>query len=733
MDITSSSFRSFENPMAPLNSESEAGRFVDRMPLLIEIWRILLRWKWVIAGIIALTVLAGLIATLMMTPLYTATTRVEISRNQEKITNVEGIMPADIGRDVEFYQTQYSLLKARSLAERVARSLKLAEDPAYLDAFAIKGDGSFFSSSAGQRLTPAQQQSRFRTVVSNLIENTKVDPVRGSSLVDISVQTPNPVLSAKIANEWAKQFAQAALDRRFSSTADARQFLEGRLAQLRERLEKSETDLVQYASNQQIIPLATAESADGKTRTERTLVGDNLEALNAALAQATADRVTAESRASTSGNTTSSVLNSSSISVLRQRRAEIASEYSKVLAQFEPEYPAAQALFSQLATLDRSIEREETRAQSGVGTEYREAVKRETDLRQRVDTLKHSLLDQRRRGIQYNIYQREVDTNRQLYDGLLQRYKEIGVAGVGSNNIAVIDPATPPNSPSSPKLLSNVFLSLLLGLGLAALATFALVQIDEGIGSPADVSQSIGLPVLGSIPDVEQADIFAELDDQRSPASEAYLSVLTNLSFSTDHGVPRSIMITSTRPSEGKSSTSLAIAKLLARTGRQVILIDADMRSPSAHKYMGTENSNGLSNYLAGNDDWQPLVNATSYPGLALITAGPHPPSAAELLSGPRMGNLIRDLREKFDHIVIDSPPVLGLADAPLLAAVAEGVVYIVEANGVRLRGIRAALSRLVSAHAHILGVLLTKHNLRHSFYGYGYDYGYGYGRADKK
>eukprot|EP01035_Chromulina_nebulosa_P007523 gene7523-10153_t len=203
-----------------------------------------------------------------------------------------------------------------------------------------------------------------------------------------------------------------------------------------------------------------------------------------------------------------------------------------------------------------------------------------------------------------------------------------------------------------------------VGVGLAGLATFALDQIDEGIRDPTEVNRLLHMPLLGSIPAVGDAGALDMLADPKSMISEAYLSIRSNLAFSTDHGLPSTIMVTSTRPAEGKSTTSLALATVLGRTGKNVLLIDADMRSPSMHQFLEIENKSGLSNFLAGDAEWQRMIANTSQKGLHLLSAGPQPPSASELLSSDRMLMLIRHASDHFDHIIVDAPPILGLADA---------------------------------------------------------------------
>ena len=705
-------------------------------PILLQYWQVALRWKWLILGIILSTLIVGLVITLLMTPQYSAKARIEISREQKNVTKVDGLESPDVGRDLEFYQTQYELLKARSVAERVSRDLRLPANQDFFDAHSVSSDdsSSFFSRQNGP-LSNAEREKREKKVATLLLENIAISPIRGSALIDIKYSSASPGLSTRIANSWTQQFIQSSMDRRFASTADARQFLEGRLTDLRARLEKSERDLVNYASRKGIVSLSRAIGVDGKTQSERTLVAADLEALNAALAQATADRISAESKARMAGasGANSEALSNVAISELRQKRAGVAADYARLMVQFEPGYPTARALTEQLRVLDASITREEGRVMRSRSSEFSEASQREQLLLDRVQSIKSRLDLQQRDSIQYNIFQREADTNRELYDALLQRYKEIGVAGVGANNISIVDAAKTPDRPSSPNLPLNLALALLVGIGIAAVATFALDQIDEGLRDPGQVNRQLQVPLLGSVPDVGEEDAFVMLGDAKSILSEAYLSIRSNLAFSTDHGVPKALMVTSTRPAEGKSTTSIAIAIVLGRTGKKVLLIDADMRSPSIHAFVGVGNKMGLSNFLAGENDWKQLLVETSIKGLALMPAGPMPPSAAELLSSDRMLMLVKQLLDNYDHIVIDSPPILGLADAPLLSKAVEGCVFVVEAGGVAVRGIKASLGRLQSVHAHVFGVVLTKLQHKQAGYGYGYGYDYGYGQDKEK
>jgi polysaccharide biosynthesis transport protein len=685
-------------------------------PALLQYWHTMLRWRFVLLGIIGVSLIIGLISTMLMAPLYTAKAELQISRQQKKVTNVAGVDAEVNGQDLEFYSTQYALLKSTSLAERVGKNLKLSSNKAFFDAMGKK--------------MPEHPDVANRQVTSLLLRNIAIDPIRNSRLVDVSYTSGAADLSAQIVNTWTREFMGANMDREFSSTADARQFLEQRLSVLRAKLEESEHQAATFASQNDIIALETSRSADGKSSTQKTMTSSDLEQLNQALMVARADRISAESRAK-SGNPEASLdaLNNTTISNLREKRAEIAGEYAKILSQFDPRYPKARALKSQIDELDMAIAKNTARIGTGRTLAFTEAIAREHDLEQRVAQLKTKFDLQNRATIQYNIFQRDADTNRQLYDALLQRYKEIGVAGaVGTNNIVVVDEAKAPMIPSSPKLAVNMPLALLIGIGLAAIAVLALEQIDEGIRSPADVWTLLKLPLLGNVPKVDR-DVLESLQDPKSNISEAYFSIRSNLAFSTNHGLPRSIAVTSSQASEGKSTTAFALAEVIGKTGKSVLLLDADMRSPSIHSLAGGDNKAGLANLLAGDDNILSFVQTSQHRGLSFIPAGPLPPSPAELLSSERLSFVIVKLLDSFDHVIVDSPPVLGLADAPLICKAVEGSIFVAEPGRSPLRGIRAALNRLKFVGSHIFGVIVTKIDINSQHYGYSYGYGYGYGR----
>lgn len=714
-------------PFAPA-ANGQAG---ERVPIVRQYLRIALRWRYVILGAVVACAVLGLIITLLMTPKYSANATIEIARESNKVTDLQGVEREASVTDQEFYQTQYGLLRSRSLSERVAAQLRLVDDPKFFEMFRVRQDQPALQLVNG-RYTASERAARRRIAGQVLRDNLDIAPARLSRLVDISFTSPSAEFSARVANAWAENFIQTNLERKAQATSYGRNLLQRQLAQLKERLDESQRQLVGYASAQRIINLPAQPSSDGRTTSERSIVADNLAALNTALSEATAERIQVEARYRQAGRAgvSTEALRNQAINNLRQRRAELAAEYQRLMVQFEPGYPAARAISSQLEQLDRSIAREEGRVSGSLLVNYREALERERELQAKVNQLKASYLDFRRRSIQYSIYQQEVDTNRALYDGLLQRFKEIGVAGgVGINNISIVDPADVPQRPSRPRLVLNLAVALLTGFVMGVLLALALEQIDEAIADPSEVERRLGLPLLGAVPKLTDGTPRQALLDRKSDMVDAYMAVQTNLGFTTEHGVPRSLAITSTRPAEGKSTTALALATTLARAQRKVILVDGDMRSPSVHHLGGVDHDRGLSNFLAGEEDIQSLTFQMTDLGFTAMSAGPIPPNAAELLTGGRLPVLISRLLETYDHVIIDSPPVMGLADAPLIASRVEGVIYTVESHSIRSSLVKTALNRLANANAYIVGSVLTKFETSRAHYGYGYEYGYDYGR----
>jgi capsular exopolysaccharide synthesis family protein len=700
-------------------ADAELGAPGQLAAKLLEYWRIINKRKWLIISIAAAFVLIGAVRTLMQTPLYTATARLQIDRNVAKIVEGDNVVPLE-DSDSTFMRTQVELLQSRTMAERVVSALDLTSDTTFLnprDFSPITGLLNLFKSSAPVR----DDAARGAAMVGVVLGNRAIRPVARSRLVDISYSDPNPERSRRIANAFADAYVASNLDKRFQANASAKTFLEDKIQQLKIRLEHSEKKLLAFAQQQQIVDL-----------NDKTSIAEaNLASANVALGTLVSERTKNEELwkqvVASDAISLPQLLSNSVIDGLRKKRNELELEYRERLPTFKPDYPAMVQIKNQIDEIDQQLAREVQTIKDSLKASYESSMAQEGKLRERISELRQDVLDLQKRSIQYNMVKREVDTNRELYTGLLQRYKEVDVAsGVGANNIFVVDGAQVPGSPSSPRLGHALGMALLLGLGAGLGAAYLLERLDDKLRAPEQVEMASGLSILGAIPAVGNVD--EALADPRSVLSEAYRSLCTTLQFSTENGLPRTLLVTSAASSEGKSLTSYSIARHFALLGRKVLLVDADLRNPSLHRRLQRDNSIGLSNYLTGACKPPAAFQSTHVPRLMFMASGPLPPNAADLLGSTRLFSLLSVGSEVFECIILDGPPVLGLADAQLLSGAAAATVFVVSAGQSRAVSVQGALKRLRLSRANVVGAILTKFDAKSAGYGYGYGYGYSYG-----
>ena len=674
---------------------------------LALIWRVLVEWRWLILAAIGVGI-AGAVLVTLLTPLkYRSTATIELTPPEIEVISGEGSKggrQTSAMRDTNFIGTQLGLLNSRALAERVAQDLNLASDPT------IAGKG-----------TDRTQNTK---AAANAVQNgTKVKLRPQSQLVDINFVARDPQLAARVVNGITDAYVSTNLERRYASSSYAREFLQRQIVNTRRDLEKSERELTAYAQKQGLISTGSSETG-GDTN---SLTGSTLVALNSALATTQARRIAAEQRyreAVIGGATTEGSANAAP---LRGQIAALDAEYQQKLQTFRPDYPDMVALRARIDALKSSVVSETRTANSDrVGTlrqEYQAAQGEENRLRAQVAGLSSSVLDQRGRRIQYTILQRDVDTNRSLYDALLQRYKEIGVAsGIGTAVASVVDRGQIPGGAFSPNLYLNLIIGAALGFVAGILAAIALEFINDTIKTPDDVRDKMQLPFLGGIPNAKQSKPIDELKDPLSPVTEAYLSTATALQFVAEGGAPKTLLMTSTRPAEGKSTSAWALAQSFTRLGKTVLLIDADMRRPA---FVTGRDEVGLSHILTNASSLSEHVLRTEVEGLWIMPAGTVPPSPPELIASARFASLLADAAATFDHVVIDGPPILGLADSPLLSTMVQATLMVVESGRTRTRAVVEAQNRLRTAGAHVIGAILTRYQAQAS-YGYGYGYGYG-------
>jgi polysaccharide biosynthesis transport protein len=500
---------------------------------LLTYWRMLLKRRWLIAGVVAVVVAIALIKTLLTPPTYRATVVMQIEAETMQIMQVQGMAP--MGADREFNKTQYELLKSRSLAERVVGDLHLAdgsiferlEPPSWgarLRGLLSRGssateqpvstEGMSGDSPAGAGDDAKTKLSRATAQVQN---GVTVNPIRDSHLVQVSYDSMSPSFAARVANALADGFIASSMDRQFGASSYAKKYLEDQLAQLKSRLEDSERALVAFAQKENIVP-----SVDGTS-----LVGRNLVDLNSSLAQAQQQRIRAEARWQAASGASANTLPAdlfvdAPVRILQQQRAQLQGQYQQKLQVFKPDYPEMQALKRQIEESSRQIDAELKNMRASVKAEYESALSQEKLLDEQLDSLRSQTLETDRRSIQYNIFKRDVDTNRQLYNALLQRYKEVGMAGGAKpSNISIIDRAEVPKSRFAPSLSRNLMLGLMLGSLLGVMIAFLLEFIDDTLKSPQDIEQQLKLAVLGIIPKLARQTPREALEDPRSAFSES--------------------------------------------------------------------------------------------------------------------------------------------------------------------------------------------------------------------
>ena len=697
---------------------------------LLNFWNILVKWRWLIMAIAAVGLAGGVAATLVTTPIYRAATTIQINLEPVKVNVLQNQQTTVYDDPEKYYLTQYELLKSRSLAERVAQHENLADDAAFVQAHhrLRPGAPSPLSGSRAARIDHATD-----LVVGGL----HIVPVRASRLVTISYDSPDPVMAARIANAVAASYISWNLERRYDASAAARRFLEDRLQQTRQSLEAYQRRGNDYAQQNRLITVGGTEgTGDGKGSTGESIQAADLGSLDGSLSQATAARIQAEQHwrkaQATADTALPEVLSDPSFRALETARDAAQVEYDQNLRRYKAKFPTMVADKAKIDALTHQIAAAANSVRGALKVQYENALGVETALKAEVERRKGELLAYQGKRVEESFINTDIATSRALYDSMLATYKQLGIAGaVEDNNISVVDKARPSYGAIKPQPMNNLMLFGAIGLALGVMLSFVLEQFDLSIKIPEEVEREFRLPVLATIPVLRsQISAATALENPKSQLSEGYYSARAALQLSTPEGVPSSMLVTSSMMGEGKSTSTVALASGFGRLGLRVLLIDADMRSPSLHRVLSRDNDAGLSNLLASGAELHPALQVTGYPNVTLLSSGPLPPNPSELLAGPKMALFLDAMKERFDMVIIDSPPIMGLADAPQLASMVVGVLMVIEAGATKRAIVRAALRRMRGVNVHLLGALFTKFDVKKAGYAYGYAYSYGYGRG---
>ncbi|NJD56110.1 MAG: polysaccharide biosynthesis tyrosine autokinase [Nitrospirae bacterium] len=729
--------------------------------------QIVLRRKWIVITFLLTVLTTVSIGTFMMKAQYKATTTIKIEMDKMNILSFNDVYQAQMTSEDSFQQTQFKVLKSRNLARRVIRQMKLDASPEFSGQ---KQEARQAASFLKKPDTLLKDEGIDSSLVDGFIGRVEVTPQKGSSLVNVSFVSYDPAMAANVVNALAKSYIDLSIESKYEATQQAREWLEKQLEAMKAKVEQAEEKLNQYAGKNEIIFLETkVDDKDGKGGGSENLVTKKLGALATELIAATSERIQKEALYNElkAGDAESSslVMNSPLMQALRKDAAALESDYNQNLKIYKPDYPKMVKLKELIDQINKRMATEAKKIVNSIRKDYEAAVKKESYLKAAFDRQKQEALELNNRAVQYLILKREADTNKELYNGLLQRLKETGIsATLNSSNIQVLDKAEVPKGPFKPNRSRNILLALIVGLFGGVGLAFFTEYLDNTIKTPEDVEKRMFMPSLGIVPLYASGPAIAKTGkglkkigvgkpettavgrhmpveyishlDSKSQLSEAYTSIRTFLLFSSAGKPPKVMMITSARREEGKTTTSINTAISLTKSNARAILIDADMRRPRLHKIFKVSNSNGLSSFLSGNAEFSDdLIKHTDVPNLDVITSGPLPPNPAELLSSYRLRDLLDGLYPLYNFIVIDTPPLLGLADAAIASTQTDGVILVVKSGSTPKDAAVQAKKILESVNAKVLGVVLNaidENNLKYGYYSY-YQYYYQNYTSDEK
>ncbi|WP_417612170.1 GumC family protein [Parasphingorhabdus sp.] len=689
--------------------------------MLIAVYR---SKNWIV-GIVTACVLVGIVVSILTSPIYESSASIQIDQQAAQVTGTEDSdVTASIQDSDRFLQTQVDVVKSRALAITVAEDENLFNNPEFLEAMNVSRDIEAVGSLS-------QEDAEREAVLEVLKENLNVSLPVDSRIAAIRFRSPDPVLAARLANSFAENFIQDNLQRKFDQSSYAREFLKGQLDVAAAQLAESESKSLNYARRTRIID-ATNSASEETGDSPRSLILSTLVRLNEELAVATSRRIEAQQKWEVAKRVApldmQEVLANQAVQRLLEERAKAEANQKQLLERFKAGYPQVRQLSAQLQELSNQISAISSSIKASVRDEYRTAAAQEAKLKSEIARMKGAVLDEQSQSIQLGLLKRAVKTDRELYELLLNRYNELNAqAGVQANNVAILDQAVPPSDPIEPNIPLNLLLALFAGFAVSAGFIFVREQIFETIRSPDDVSQKLDMRAIGVIPEVsDDTDMLDEIQDPKSHVSEAYATLRTSLGLALPQGLPKSIMFTSASASEGKSLSVYATAAALGRANKSVLVVDFDFRRPNQHKLFKIENNRGMSDVLAHNAVSEDVTSTTIFNNVKCIGSGPNPPNPVELIAADSTRNIIDKLMSEYDVVLLDCPPLLGLADAVVLGSLAESCVFVIESNRNQTSVVKTAINRLKQSNVKIIGILLNKVNIisiGYSNSSYSYEY----------
>ena len=713
--------------------------------------RIILKRKATVFSFFLITFLVVVVGTFTTTPRYLASTKVLIEKNEvNPLLGGRYYTP----RDYEFIETQSQIITSKSVARRVVKILDLGKNyqsyfpdmqknPGFLQKMAGKiksftksKNGEIFSSEAASA-TPIDgyENQEFDWIAEIISRNISVTPIKESKIFVISFMSENPIFSRLVANTLVKAYMEELLELKMASSGITIKWMSQKAEEERKKLREAEAKLQKYMRDNDIVTIEDRITIVPQKLTEFSSQLSRAEARRKELHSIYSQIQKASNDSSISLESIPVIVNDKAIQDIRDDIKKVQQRITELSEKYGPKHPVMISVLSEQARLADKKKEEIIRVSNSIKNEYELAQANEDNLRNLLEKTKAEALASNEKLIQYQALKREVESNRVLYEALFSRLQEQNVTEESQNvNVWIVEPSETPESPAKPKIMLNILLGLMLGLCGGVGLAFFIEYLDNTINTPEEAEERLGLPMLGVI-DICQfdksADVGQELislyDKKYSAQAESFKALRTSLLLSSSDKPPKSIVVTSMMPGEGKTLIAANLAVTIAQAGQRVLLIDADMRKPQQHKIFKLNNTQGgLSTYLAGAGDRGELSGPLA--SINILPAGPLPPDPSELLSSMRFKELLRVLQHKYDIIIIDSPPIISVTDGLIISRAVDGVVVVTRASITTYNMIEKGLKSLTDVKANILGMVINGFNPKKYRYYYGTDYSKYYG-----
>jgi len=720
---------------------------VERDMHVLDRLSVLYKYRHIAISILLLVLLGSLLRTYTATPLYRAQARLIIEIEDERAATVAGSMSTtsqEYYQDPEpYYQTQYRILTGRELGRRVVKKLNLERVPEFNGAGPTPTRVSQVLTTMREQIeapvrallgtrapaapAPAGGEPEEAALTAAFLSRVLVEPVKGSHLVDVAFVSADPQFAKRAADTLTEEYVQQNLELRRQNMAKSLEWLSQELVKQQGKVEGSERALAQYREDQNALSLEDRQN----------IVVARLNQLNDAATRAKTNRVQKESLynqiksldASASADTIPAILQNPYIQSMKTRLADLQREKTDLMERYGEKYPDVIKVNANIQDATRQLQLEIAKAADAIRNDYQSALTEERTLAGALEEQKAAAMDLNRKSVSYTVLEREAQSNRQVYEALLQREKELQVmANSRGNNVRLMDLSELPGAPFTPNPRRDLMLALMAGLALAVGIVLAVDYLDDTIKTPEDVTNKLKLPFLGMVPKIAGDDHLVLSTQVPHEFGEAFRSLRTSLVFSNSSEATRVVVFTSAQPLEGKTTTACNLAIALAFGGARVLLIDADLRRPSVHRTLDLQNGLGLSHLLTGQATARQAIQKLDNPNLWVMTAGEIPPNPSELLASDRMQTLIQNAqRGPFDWILIDTPPVLAVTDAVILSPLASSVAFVVGSEMTRRRPSERAIETLMTGKPRSVGVVLNRVDLARNKYYYSRYYGYKY------